>query len=303
MKRMASHAFSYPATSYWRELALPQHDAMAVVGVLAFAVLAFSGSALAGLSFNPPLHLIVLMPALIGGLALLYHLWRPAENRLFQILLYAALWALLPSAGTQLSFLVQLPQMPLQSELYAAMDRAIGFVWIDWARFVMARPWLEWITRQAYLSYAAQPYVALIVLALFGTSTRNARLLVAAMITLAITIAVSGLIPATEPAYAHGFKVPAWDAVAALRDGQRNGLPYIGIICFPSFHAAMAVLFTAAYRGLRWAFWPALVLNTIMLVSVPFSGDHYLVDVLAGVAVAGFAIWLSGRIVPEQSAT
>lgn len=300
---MASVAPINPASSYWRRLALPRHDALAVAGVLACAVLAFVGCALAGLSFNPPLRLIVLMPALIGSLALLYHMWRPAENRLFQILLYAALWALLPSAGTQLSFLVQLAQMPLQSEFYTAMDHAIGFVWIDWARFVMARPWLEWITRQAYLSYAAQPYVALILIALLGRGTRNARLIIAAMITLAITIVVSGLIPATEPAHAYGFKTPAWDAVAALRGGQRSGLPYIGIICFPSFHAAMAVLFTAAFRGMPRCFWPFAALNAVMLLSVPFSGDHYLVDFLAGIAVAGLAVWLSGKIVPEPAAT
>ena len=285
--------------AYTRALSLPAHDAMAIAGVGILAILAFSGSALAGLSFNPPLHLMLLMPAVLGLLAFLYHLWQPRENQLFQILTYAALWSLMPTAGTQLSFLASTANMPLQTDLLAATDRMLGFSWIAWAEFVLARPWLEWITGQAYLSYAFQPYVALVLIALFGSARRNAQFMIATMIALIMTIAVSTLLPAIEPAYFHGFITPAWEAHEALRAGQRTDLPYIGIICFPSFHTAMAVLFTAVYRSMPMAFCLALALNAVMLVSVPFSGDHYLVDLVGGLVVSVIAIRLTLRLVPE----
>lgn len=278
---------------------LPRHDNLAVGGVLIFAMLAFGLSALLGMSFSPPLHLMLLMPLTTGAIAFAYHLWRPHENQLFQILLYVTLWSLLPTAGTQLTFIGATAKMPLQTELLLAADRALGFSWIAWADFIRSHAWLEWLTRHAYLSYAFQPYVALIAVALFGCARRNAQLMVATMVALAITIVVSTLLPAVEPAHAFGFKTPAWEAHEALRSGQRTGLSYVGIICFPSFHTAMAVLFTAVYRGMPRLFWPAAALNAVMLLSVPFSGDHYLVDLLGGLAVSAFALWLTARIVPD----
>lgn len=62
-----------------------------------------------------------------------------------------------------------------------------------------------------------------------------------------------------------------------------------GLITFPSFHVAAAVLIAYAARGTPLAFL-ALVLNLVMAVSALSEGGHYLVDVLAGAAVAGLAI-------------
>jgi len=57
-----------------------------------------------------------------------------------------------------------------------------------------------------------------------------------------------------------------------------------GLISIPSLHAAMAVLLVHAMRGTRLL--PVFaVLNVAMLVSTPLDGGHYLVDVLAGVAL------------------
>src|SRR5208283_1718480 len=78
----------------------------------------------------------------------------------------------------------------------------------------------------------------------------------------------------------------------ALRSGS---LPVVnlqrldGLITFPSFHTAVAVLLIYAARGT-----PALVLatviNALMILSTFTEGGHYLVDVVAGAAVALLAI-------------
>lgn len=133
----------------------------------------------------------------------------------------------------------------------------------------------------------------MIVLAFFGPPSRNANFMLATAIALAITIPISALIPAVGAGYAFGYETMATKAILTLRDGQFTGLPYSGIICFPSFHSAMAVLFTLAYRGIRSALIPAAILNGFMLLSIPFSGDHYLIDLFGGVVVALFAQWLA----------
>jgi PAP2 superfamily len=288
-----------PRRLYWDGLALSPHDGLAVFGVIAFCLVAAGWGAAAGLTFTPPIHLLAILPVTFAFLAAGYHVVRPQEYRLFPLLLYVALWAALPIAGTRLTFLANMANMPLRSELFAAADQAIGFSWIGWAKFMTAHPALSSLTGQAYLSYAFQPYVALIIAAFTSCKKRNAKLIIGTMIALAVTIAVSALVPAIEPANAHGYRTPAWDALSALRSGQRTDLPYIGIICFPSFHAAMAVLFTSVYRGLKWALVPAALLNFAMLLSVPYSGDHYLVDLFAGIVVALAAIGLADKIVGD----
>ncbi len=66
-----------------------------------------------------------------------------------------------------------------------------------------------------------------------------------------------------------------------------------GIIAMPSFHAASAVLLAWGYGGVKWLRWPFLALNIVMLVSAVPIGGHYLVDIVAGVAVACLSILLA----------
>jgi len=82
--------------------------------------------------------------------------------------------------------------------------------------------------------------------------------------------------------------------ILALRDGSLHELRLFklsGIVSFPSFHAASAVLY-------MWALWPvrriggiAAVLNLMMIAATPVIGAHYIVDVAGGVALAAGSIW------------
>lgn len=283
-----------------RNAFLPRNDSIAVLGVCLLAVLGFAGGAIAGLRFNVSLPVMMLTPAVLGTIALGYHAIRPAEAYIFPILLYSALWLILPVAGVHLSYLAVLSGMPLQSETFAAMDKAIGFDWATWARFVIAHPWLEWVTERAYLSHSFQPFVAVIIVTLFGPVGRNAQLIVATLIALTIVIFISSLVPSVQPALAHGIEMPADRVFAALREGRLYDLSYVGLINFPSFHAAMAVLFTAVYLGMPRFFWPAALLNSVMLLSIPYTGDHYLVDVPPGMAIAALAVVLARKLVPDR---
>jgi membrane-associated phospholipid phosphatase len=69
----------------------------------------------------------------------------------------------------------------------------------------------------------------------------------------------------------------------------------------PSFHTVLAILFTYAHRPPSRSFIPVAMLNLVMLVSIPFAGHHYVIDMIAGAALAAAtiaivrAVRLSGR--------
>jgi membrane-associated phospholipid phosphatase len=81
--------------------------------------------------------------------------------------------------------------------------------------------------------------------------------------------------------------------ILALREGSLRHLELFelaGIVSFPSFHAASAVLYL-------WALWPvrglgtaSAVLNVLMLISTPVIGAHYVIDVIGGIALAVVSI-------------
>jgi len=117
---------------------------------------------------------------------------------------------------------------------------------------------------------------------------RLPELVTQSVVALVLAIAICALIPALGPAYDSG--VAGNDNVAALllRSG---GYPseVAGIVAFPSVHTAMAVFYIYAQRQLL-TFWPMAVLNILMLITVPISGDHYLIDMVAGALLACLVI-------------
>lgn len=131
------------------------------------------------------------------------------------------------------------------------------------------------------------------------------RFTLALLLTLLVVTAISAPVPAVGayrqlgigPAdHPHIDPLGYLDTLRDLprvRDGSLRVLDLmrlVGIIAFPSFHAAAAVL-------CLWAFWPiwwirpaAVIVDGAMLFATPIGGGHYFVDVAAGLAIAVGAI-------------
>jgi hypothetical protein len=69
-----------------------------------------------------------------------------------------------------------------------------------------------------------------------------------------------------------------------------------GLIGFPSYHAAMAVLVVWYARSLRYLCWPLVAWNVVVLVATPIQGGHHVIDVPAGIGVAAVSVALTAWI-------
>jgi len=195
------------------------------------------------------------------------------------------------ATGAQLT-----PYPPIDAAL-ARGDAALGFDGVAVLREVAARPPLRLFLDLCYQSTDLQ--LALVPLAAaLAPDRRRLRVLVHAL----IYSTLAGMLfyyffPSSGPAgvYASPDFAPVQrltsQKFAWVHSFQPGATIAGGLVAFPSFHVAWAVLVVDAARGRRELFWPALALNALVVASTVLLGWHFLVDVPAGIllALAGIA--------------
>ncbi len=217
---------------------------------------------------------------------------------------------LVMSAATLLTFAVSHAGriFPFRDPWLLAVDRYLGFDWIAHVKFINDRPILEAVLRLSYP--LIMPQFCLIGTVL--TAHRNVvRLHIFIIATAAILLATNALFLFFPAISAFPYIAPDMSSFSndnPLRYFREFRYPELieetrmdrlnvrldrldGLVTFPSYHASAAVMFA-------WAFWssplarlPALVLNSLILISIPSQGSHYFIDVIAGIliAIAGIA--------------
>ena len=199
---------------------------------------------------------------------------------------------LLTATGTAVfgvaSYLSMTTGRPLADDVLMAADRAIGFDW-----FV---PW-RWLLHHALaakvlqIAYDSLVYQGLYFGVLFGVMGKRYELremfwLVA--VAGVFTCAGAALFPALGPFKTYGVKIEFLPVMEQLRSGNLHfALSNLtGVVSFPSFHTTMALLYIYGFRRAGAIGWMMAALNVAMMPAIPFFGGHYLVDMLAGGAVA-----------------
>ena len=220
----------------------------------------------------------------------------PRGKRSAQFVYFLAFWLGLMKVGVLFSYLCATFNLPLLDPLFERMDSALGFNWLQWHGFVQAHAVFKGVLVVAYGSMFVQLFAAIIFFSLSTARRRAEEFWWSTMIAVIITPFVSGLLPAlgTFAYYRTDLDLAVHLAdLLALRDGTMSIFPLFalkGIITFPSFHAASAILLSYPYRHYKPFFSLVCVMNGLMLVSIPTEGGHYLVDVIAGVLVAVLSI-------------
>jgi membrane-associated phospholipid phosphatase len=195
---------------------------------------------------------------------------------------------------------------PLQDQALLAIDRALGLEPEPIARYVNDHPWLADVLSRGY-GLIKWPLLGIpVALVLTARYVRLQLFMLAMSLALAVTITISALVPAIGTYYGLQLSAAHFPEIntavyagqlrdmLALRDGSLHELRLFflsGIVSFPSFHAASAVLYMWALWPVRWIGGIAAALNLLMIAATPVIGAHYIIDVAGGIAVAAASIW------------
>jgi membrane-associated phospholipid phosphatase len=225
-------------------------------------------------------------------------------SRVAVVLLSGAQLQVLLLLGTPLSYIAASANLPLQDATFAYCDHLLGLDWRAYYNFVMQRPGL---IPYAYIGYAMIGLLPVVIPLVLGLTRHYAHLqnfTLACILAICATAAISAILPAIGtyqqlglPAESLNFKASGYlvqiHELPPVRDGSLRSL-YVthlgGIVTFPSFHAAAAILDLWALWRVWWMRPLALIANAGMLLATPLLGGHYFVDVFAGVGIAVLAI-------------
>lgn len=294
---------------------LPRDAWTAWVVIAALATATLIGLWTAGFSIQwPSLAPPVGGAIVLCGVARLYR-GRRRDERLASSCEALAQLVLFTMIAGPLSYLVASLDRPLQDGRLIHADRMMGFDWRDYLLWANGHPAFHKLLRVAYDTLLPQLAGAILLLGLTGRRDQLRILVWSVIGSATISIAASAIWPAIggyahfnlhAPAYAGIQPSDAWAHVPdflGVRDGALRTIALDrmqGIIAFPSFHAALGIIFAWAYWQNRWARWPGLMLETALLLSTPVDGAHYLSDVIAGCLLAFATIRVAERALPAN---
>jgi hypothetical protein len=215
---------------------------------------------------------------------------------------------------TPLTYISAAAGLPMRDASLEQLDQALGLDWRAYFNFIYERPKLVSTLVLGYNIIGLPIFGIPVVLGLTRHHRRLHQFILAFTLALIATTIISVLVPAIgtydilgivpDPlrlkpgGYLDGLR-----DLPLVRDGSLRELDMRklgGIITFPSFHAAAAVLYLWALWSVWWMRPVALIACGTMLVATPIGGGHFFVDVFAGIAVAVLAIvaarWVGQRL-------
>lgn len=248
-----------------------------------------------------PLGIVVPVLVAVGLYSLLLVPKYRRDKRTRIALVSSALFVLFTLVAEIFSYLVVSTNAPLVDRWLTEWDQMLNFDWPAVFLWTKHRPFADAVLAIAYQSIMPQICVVILYLAFLGLHRRLSEFNGVLVVAFLITVIASGFFPAAGPFKYYAGIVHADISPLTQFEPLRSGALRIidlrnaqGLISMPSFHAVLAILLTYAMRKTR-LFLPFLILNTVVIVSTPTRGGHYLVDVFAGAITVVLAMVLWNR--------
>jgi len=211
---------------------------------------------------------------------------------------------LFTNAASVLSYILTgiLP-LPRWDGALATADRALGLNWLDMCQWFVRHPAIEAFAHTVYRSLGPEMLILFFALELLGHHNQARAFLLWFIVSVIAALGVGILIPAAGPIVFYHLPVPSATVYISQMADLRNGTlrtinPFDseGLVVFPSFHTVLALLCAYAARPLRILKYPLLALNLLIILSSPFEGGHYFIDIIAGIILAALTISLPGYV-------
>ena len=211
---------------------------------------------------------------------------------------------LIPAVMTPLTYVAASANLPMQDATLNALDHALHLDWVAYYNFFYQHHTLLVVAVWSYALIGCPIFGVPVALGWTGRYWRLQVFTLAFAIALIVTTIISIFVPAIgtydvlnvhpDPnLFTPGGYLDQLRELPLVRDGSLRDLSYrslAGLITFPSFHAASAVLYLWAFWPVRWLGPIAAAINVMMLLATPIVGGHYFVDIFAGIAIAAASI-------------
>jgi len=253
--------------------------------------------------------------ALLSGLCAmgaLYYQRARKDERLATMLVGTSFLLAMSSSFSLLNYLLLTVTGPRIDLPLAAIDRAMGVDWPAMMAFAAQHPWLNECFRLAYISVLPQIALLIVVIGLAGKYQQIYALCLSVACGAAISIAIWTAAPSFGAFSVYTLPTAVSNHLAVALDSHyakdlmallAHGPGYIspraakGLIGFPSYHAALALIVAWYARELPYLRWPLIAVNAIVVVATPIQGGHHVIDVLAGIGVAVAAVLFARTVV------
>ena len=194
-----------------------------------------------------------------------------------------------------LQYLAAAWNRPLVDAYLLRADAWLGVSFLAIDRWVTVHAMTRRVLELAYVSLLPQFVLVPLVLGWLNR-TRLWQFVLQFQLTAIGTVALFALWPASTPAQ-HGVhewvsQADAMQQLFAVREGALRVLDLTqatGLISWPSFHTAGALVVVWALRK-TWWFWPIVLLDGLLIAATVLLGVHYAVDVLGGMGVVGLVV-------------
>jgi membrane-associated phospholipid phosphatase len=232
------------------------------------------------------------------------------DERLSQALTTVAQLLLIVVFGLLCSYAAAVTAMPYRDAELLAIDQWLGFDRTSYVNLFTDSPWKVRLSDLIYLAMLPQLAMVSFALIIASRMARLQRFIAAYGVALISTVAIFVFVPAVG-AFVYFDLTPAQYAALpidvytpartldALRSGAMKTIrlnDLEGLIAFPSFHTAAAILYAWALWPVKSIRWPIAALNVAIISTTPIGGAHYAIDVVAGAVVAFGSIAASGLL-------
>jgi len=247
------------------------------------------------------------------------YLFRIADKRRIATFLeVSALFGAISLLGIFSSMMLSAIPIPYADILLSNMDRMMGFDWMAVFKPMSDYKGIMNLQASVYLSFNWQPMLLIFLLCALGLESECWLFVTAWAVALALTVVIFPFFPAKSalivnqispvrfPEIAKGGTLFFYDIMEDIRSGRLRVIGFrqlTGMITFPSFHAAAAIVIGWGYGQIPYLRWPFVLLNLTMIISAIYIGGHYLIDIVAGIVIGFGSLLISHRLLRAQRAS
>ncbi len=234
------------------------------------------------------------------------------ERLVAELLLLTFLMLLLTNVLVPLQYGALAMGRPYADPWLAAADARMGVHVPTLVAWTSAHPLVSRLAAFTYFTFAPQLLLTVFALAALRERERLWEFAFHFHFCLTVTIAALAIWPSMCAAPYYGF-TPTIDYARAItqitgfHDGSLTMIRFDdleGLVSFPSFHVAGAMLVTWAFRHRRRIVIPLMLFNTGLAISTVITGEHYAVDVLAAVPLVAGSLaayrWWGRRLLSAE---